>query len=192
MASKILGMFWLDVKVSSFWRYNPTCVQISDGLLGRAFSLEIFLGGSLKETHFPSPTEFENWDTEIGQVGGKQAAWVTRGCGLSALKSQHRLLTGSQHPRTPGLATRDAPRAPEAGSWGPGQHVCSAGRWMPKSEGKLSIRMDASSPGGQWAGSSELGLCWEPGGKDKQASSPNVFSRFLSHFLKGMNVSVFP
>lgn len=40
--------------------------------------------------------------------------------------------------------------------------------------------------------SSELGLCWEPGGKDKQASSPNVFSGFLSHFLKGMNVSVFP
>ena len=199
MASKILGMFWMDIKVSSFWRYNPICVQTSDGLLGRAFSLEIFLGGNLKETHFPSPPEFENWDTEIGQAGGKQAARVARGRGLSMLRVSTACSPGPQHPRTPRPCHAGRARAPEARSWGPGQHVCApqAGRCRRVKEScpseLIPLPREASGRAEQSGAcrSSELGLYWEPGGKEKQASSPNIFCR-LSHFLKGTNVRGFP
>lgn len=78
MASKILGMFWMDMKDSSFWRYNPICVQISDGLLGRAFSLGDFPWRKSEGDPFSFPNRIwklrhRNWwgRWETGSVGYK-------------------------------------------------------------------------------------------------------------------------
>lgn len=75
--------------------------------------------------------------------------------------------------------------------------ACSAGGWMPKRGGKLSIRVDSSPLRGAVDRQSSqkcplirIDLYWETWGRDKETPSPNILHR-LNRFLEDTNKSFF-